>query len=56
MDEAFVDLGPPFVADRQATKAPQPSQGAFNDPAIAAYPLADLDPLAGNPDLDASAG
>ena len=56
MKKAFVDVGPPFIADRQPSEAPQPGQRAFDHPAVATQLLATLDPLARNPDLDVPAG
>ena len=52
MEERFVDVGPPLVADRQAPKARQPSQGALDHPAVSAQALAALDALAGDAHLD----
>ena len=35
-EECFVDVGAAFVADKQSFHPVQPSEGAFDDPAVAA--------------------
>jgi hypothetical protein len=55
-EERLVDLVVAFVADRQTAVAVEPRKRALDHPAVAAKPLLGLDPLAGDPDLDPSAG
>lgn len=52
MEEAFTNVGPPFITNRQSPETPQPGQCSLDHPAIAAQLLAALDALAGNADLD----
>ena len=50
--ERLMDIGPPFIADRQPPGATQPGQGPLDHPAVAAQARAGLDPLAGDADLN----
>jgi hypothetical protein len=51
-EERLVDVGPSFVAHGQAPHAVEPGQGALDHPAVAAQPLARIDPFAGDADAD----
>lgn len=52
MEECFVDIGAPLIANRQPPKACQPGQRPLDDPAIAAQAFAALDALARDAYLD----
>jgi hypothetical protein len=41
-----VDVGAPFVSDRQPPKAGEPGQGSFNHPAVSPEPVRALDAAA----------
>ena len=49
-----MDVEPALVADREATKASEPSKGALNNPSVLAQPLAALDATARDAVLDAT--
>lgn len=42
-NEGFVDVGAPLVADGQTAEAVEPGERSFDDPAVAAQPLAAVD-------------
>lgn len=46
--ERPMDVRPPLVADLEAAEAIEPREGAFDDPAMAAEPLAGLTASAGD--------
>src|SRR5688572_18648489 len=50
-----MDVGPPFIANGEATKAVEPGQGALDDPAVTTQALAGVDALAGDADPDVAA-
>jgi hypothetical protein len=54
MEECLQDVGAALVADRQAPVGQQPGQGSLDLPAVAAQPLAGLDPTPGDPRADPS--
>ena len=49
-----MEVGPALIACGQAAEACEPGQGAFHDPAVAAQPLAAVDPAPGDLGLDAA--
>ena len=51
-----MDVGAPLVADRQASELAEPSQGAFDHPAVPPQPGAALDPAPRDAGLDVAAG
>ena len=55
MQQALEEVGAALVADGEPAAAQQPGQGPFHLPAVAAQPLAGLDPTTGDPRADASA-
>ena len=54
MMERLEDVGASLVADGEAAEAAEPSQGAFDDPAMAPQALATLDATSGDPIANAS--
>lgn len=52
MTEGLADVGSAFVAGGDAAEACEPSQGAFDDPAVAAEPVGAVNATAGNARLD----
>jgi hypothetical protein len=51
-----MDVGTPFLADRQPPKLAEPGQGALHDQPRPPQPGAAVDATACNPRLDATAG
>jgi hypothetical protein len=51
-EERLVDVGPSFVADRQAAEAAEPGERALHDPAVPAQALAAFHPASGDPALE----
>ena len=54
MQEGFIDVGAPLVAEGQAAEAIQPSQRTFHHPSVPAQALARLDAFTGDPAFDAA--